>query len=228
MFAIIEQWFGGLSADTALAVNCAINTLMGGVAGLYIRELYRRFGSEFSNRESFGNLFPILTSITILIIFVVKSSLALSLGLIGALSIVRFRTAIKNPEELIYLFFCIGVGVALGAELRLLTLLALGIISMFIVGRSFWSDASSTQNLVLTLSGDAKRFFSDSEPDVLDILEKQAGVLKVQRFDLEDGQVQFRATVVLADPAETKSVMSELAATLPGFRVSYVNLEHML
>ncbi len=228
MFAGIEQWFGGLSADTALALTCAMNTLMGVVAGLYIRGLFRRFGSEFSNRENFGNLFPILTSITVVIIFVVKSSLALSLGLIGALSIVRFRTAIKNPEELIYLFFCIGVGVALGAELRLLTLLSLGIISFFIAGRSLWADAASTHNLVLTLSGDAERFFSDSEPDVLGILETKARVLDVQRFDLDDGQVQFRATVSLVDPSETKSVMSELAASLPGFRVSYVNLDHVL
>ena len=53
----------------------------------------------------------------------------------------------------------------------------------------------------------------------------KARVLDVQRFDLDDGQVQFRATVSLVDPSETKSVMSELAASLPGFRVSYVNLD---
>jgi len=228
MFGGIEQWIGGLSADTALAINCAVNTLIGGVAGLYIRELYKRFGSEFSNRENFGNLFPLLTSITVVIIFVVKSSLALSLGLIGALSIVRFRTAIKNPEELIYLFFCIGAGVALGAELRLLTLLALVIISLFIVGRALTAGVASTHNLVLTLSGDAKEFFSVSTPDVVEILEKQARGVSVERFDLEDGQVQFRANVSLTDPSETKSLMSELSTSLPGFRVSYVNLDHLL
>ena len=54
--------------------------------------------------------------IVTLIITVVKSSLALSLGLVGALSIVRFRTAIKNPEELIFLFLCIAIGVGLGAN----------------------------------------------------------------------------------------------------------------
>ena len=41
MFGGIEDWIGGLSADTALALNCAVNTLVGGVAGLFIRELYR-------------------------------------------------------------------------------------------------------------------------------------------------------------------------------------------
>ena len=162
-----------------------------------------------------------------MIIFVVKSSLALSLGLIGALSIVRFRTAIKNPEELIYLFFCIGIGVALGAELRLLTLLALVIISFFIVGRSMWADARSRHNLVLTLSGDAHDFFNDSEADAVAILEKKGREVSVQRFDLEDGQVQFRVTVSLKDPREAKSLMSELSSSLPGFSVSYVNLDHV-
>ena len=53
---------------------------------------------------------------TMLIITVVKSSLALSLGLVGALSIVRFRAAIKEPEELAYLFLTIAIGLALGRE----------------------------------------------------------------------------------------------------------------
>lgn len=50
----------------------------------------------------------------------VESSLALSLGLVGALSIVRFRAAIKEPEEIVYLFFCIALGLALGAEYYML------------------------------------------------------------------------------------------------------------
>ena len=55
-------------------------------------------------------------------ITIVKSSLALSLGLVGALSIVRFRTAIKEPEELSYAFLSIAIGLGLGADQRLTTL----------------------------------------------------------------------------------------------------------
>ena len=110
----------------------------------------------------------------------------------------------------------------------MLTLLALAIISLFIVGRAKWADARSTHNLVLTLSGDAQDFFNESKPDVVGILEKQGRDVSVERFDLEDGHIQFRATVSLADPNETKSLMSELSTSLPGFRVSYVNLDHVL
>lgn len=60
-----------------------------------------------------------------LVIFVVKSSLALSLGLVGALSIVRFRTPIKGPEELVYLFLSIAIGLGFGAGFTNLTTLTI-------------------------------------------------------------------------------------------------------
>ena len=66
--------------------------------------LYVKFGNSFSDRKVLAKNFVIISLTTMVIITIVKSSLALSLGLVGALSIVRFRTAIKEPEELSYLF----------------------------------------------------------------------------------------------------------------------------
>ena len=63
-----------------------------------------------NNRETFSDVFVLLSAITCIIIIIVKYSLAISLGLVGALSIVRFRAAIKEPEELVYLFLIIGLG----------------------------------------------------------------------------------------------------------------------
>ena len=73
--------------------------LMGGLLARYIRFLYRRCNASVSDSDSVARIFPLLTMVTIGVIAVVKSSLALSLGLVGALSIVRFRAAIKDPEE---------------------------------------------------------------------------------------------------------------------------------
>jgi len=81
-----------------------------------VRYVYIKFSVQISEKTLFSINFIFLALIVTLIITVVKSSLALSLGLVGALSIVRFRTAIKNPEELIFLFLCIGIGVGLGAN----------------------------------------------------------------------------------------------------------------
>jgi uncharacterized membrane protein YhiD involved in acid resistance len=220
---------GILSPDAHVAVRCTLNMLLGGALAIYIRELYRRFGFSISNRDAFSSIFPILTMVTVAIIFVVKSSLALSLGLVGALSIVRFRAAIKSPEELVYLFLCIGVGIALGAEHRLLALMTVLVISAFIFGRHLLSRTSGRrQNLLLSVSGDAARFFEDGKENLVVTLQQLTGGLTIQRFDLEDGEVQFRANVLMKDPEATTRLMSELRARVPGLQVSYVNLESFL
>ena len=69
--------------------------------------VYTRFGQSISNRSQLSKVLVIVGLTTFIIISIVKSSLALSLGLVGALSIVRFRTAIKEPEELGYFFMAI-------------------------------------------------------------------------------------------------------------------------
>ncbi len=88
----------GLGPEPGVALQLLINIIIGGLMALFVRALYKRFSKTVSNRDAFSNLFPLLTVTVIIVIFVVKSSLALSLGLVGALSIVRFRAAIKEPE----------------------------------------------------------------------------------------------------------------------------------
>jgi hypothetical protein len=85
------------------------------VLSLLIQIFYIKFSSTLSNRMNFSKNFVLLGATTCIIIVIVKNSLALSLGLVGALSIVRFRAAIKEPEELVYLFLVISVGLGCGA-----------------------------------------------------------------------------------------------------------------
>lgn len=80
-----------------------------------VQIVYIKFSTTLSNKREFSKTFLILAATTTIIITIVKSSLALSLGLVGALSIVRFRAAIKEPEELIYLFLLIAIGLGCGA-----------------------------------------------------------------------------------------------------------------
>ena len=80
-----------------------------------IQFFYIKFSKSLSNKNDFSKNFVGLGLATAIVITIVKSSLALSLGLVGALSIVRFRAAIKEPEELIYLFLVIATGLGCGA-----------------------------------------------------------------------------------------------------------------
>ena len=79
-----------------------------------LREYYRRCAAPLANLSQIAELFPFLTGVTFIVIFIVKSSLALSLGLVGALSIVRFRTPIKDPEELVFIFASLALGLGGG------------------------------------------------------------------------------------------------------------------
>jgi hypothetical protein len=112
-----------------------LNILLAALLSYLAGQVYIRCGSSLSNRKSFaGNLY-IIAMVTCLVISIVKSSLALSLGLVGALSIVRFRTAIKEPEELAFLFIAIAIGLGMGASQQVTTAFAVLIISAMIVGR---------------------------------------------------------------------------------------------
>ena len=84
------------------------------------------------DRDDFSNLFPFITLTIVLVIYIVKSSIALSLGLVGALSIVRFRTPIKEPEELAYLFICIAAGLGYGANQTIPTTVAVLVILLLV------------------------------------------------------------------------------------------------
>ena len=114
-----------------------LNLFVGVILAVALRVHFRLFGSTLSNREEFAQVFPFVLLTTILIITVVKSSLALSLGLVGALSIVRFRTPIKEPEELAYLFIAIAMGLGLGANQTVPTVVAsvFILVAMAIIGR---------------------------------------------------------------------------------------------
>ena len=74
-------------------------------AGIFIRFLYKKFSTSYSSKDDYGNTILIITISVASLIAVVKSSLALSLGLVGALSVVRFRTAVKEPINLGFLLF---------------------------------------------------------------------------------------------------------------------------
>ena len=108
-----------------LSLFCAV------ILSFFVQLFYIKYSSTLSNRKEFSKIFVILAVTTCIVIMIVKSSLALSLGLVGALSIVRFRAAIKEPEELVYLFLIITIGLGCGANQLVIT--SVGIIFALIL-----------------------------------------------------------------------------------------------
>ena len=112
--------------------NFFIAILLSLILSYFIKLTYIKVGRALNDKDYFSETFIPLAIITTLVITVIKFSLALSLGLVGALSIVRFRAAIKEREELVYLFFVIAVGLANGANQFLLSIISTIIIISFL------------------------------------------------------------------------------------------------
>ena len=178
----------GVNPDEQIELlELAVNLIVGGFMAFAVRELYKRFGTTTFNREQFASMLPLFTLVTIMVVYVVNVSLALSLGLIGALTLVRFRTAIRSHEEMTYLFFCVGIGLALGAGQRLLAFVAILVAIPFILWRRRVTSRASGQCVSFDLAGDRNRFFDGHANAILEILNRTCPDLTVQRLDDEGG-----------------------------------------
>jgi uncharacterized membrane protein YhiD involved in acid resistance len=97
------------------ALDCILGMAFAFVLGLFIFYVYKKTFNGVMYSQSFGVSLMAMTLISTLVILAVTSNVVLSLGMVGALSIVRFRTAIKEPLDIAFLFWSIGVGIVLGA-----------------------------------------------------------------------------------------------------------------
>ncbi|MBL6931667.1 MAG: DUF4956 domain-containing protein [Rhodospirillales bacterium] len=202
----------------------AINLAVGTVLSLIIRWHFQKYGTSLSNRGEFSQIFPFIVLTTTLVIMIVKSSLALSLGLVGALSIVRFRTPIKEPEELAYLFLSIAVGLGLGANQTLITVgSALGIMIVMAIIKD--SKVSRTYNNVyLSISYEAPGL---SIADVNGVVEKHfySGNMRRAETDAVGSEVGYLVDV--DDMAVISALTDELREKMKDVRVSLIDQSHL-
>ena len=207
-----------------LGLGFALNLFLGGLLGLFVRGLYNRYGSVASDGEEFANMFPLFILATITVIVVVQLSLALSLGLIGALTIVRFRGPIKGPQELVYLMFCVSIGLALGAGQPMLAVVAASTVALFIVFGGAANRRAYERNLVVTVTGDAKHFFPRDAVSGLERLRK-IRPFTLQRLDQGGGGVEARGIVTIESAEDADNVLAELRKELSDLRVSSVDVD---
>ena len=156
----------------------------------FLKTVYIKYGSTLSNRESFGNIFILLSVITMIVITIVKSSLALSLGLVGALSIIRFRTAIKEPEELAYLFLSIALGLGFGANQQIPTFvgyISLVLVIIFLNYSKNNGNRNTSINLIIK-SNDSQKINIDS---TLKLLKSFCNGVDLRRSDESGAQIEI-------------------------------------
>ncbi len=188
------------------------------IMSFVVRTFYMQRSFSLTGKTHIGAVLPILSAVVFLVIIVVKSSLALSLGLVGALSIVRFRTPVKEPEELVYLFLAVGLGIGYGAGHILITSvissLILVVIYFFLSNRNIAN--TSEYNLVLKWDDPKVSFENLSQ-----IISGLVTSLKLVRLDRGGDSNSAILLVVPNADVVFDSVVSELLKVDEGIKVTF-------
>ncbi len=178
--------FSGLSFGTsmaALASACLI--------GLFIHLVYRKTFSAVMYSQPFATALVLLSLLTTLVILAVTSNVVLSLGMVGALSIVRFRTAIKDPLDLVYLFWSLSVGIILGAGMFALAYIGSALIGLALVLFTAERQASASYVVVLRVDGDATEIMAYG------IIKKRFGKVHLKSKTVTDAGTELLYEVVM-------------------------------
>ncbi len=197
-----------------------IQMILTSILCLGVGAIYVRYGHSASNRKTLSRSFVLIGLTTMIIITIVKSSLALSLGLVGALSIVRFRTAIKEPEELAYFFVVIAVGLGIGAGQVIVTVLGvLGVAAIIWMSHRTRSEELA-QNLVITLPASS----GGEVKSLTDLLQGHAEQLSLRRIDDRPELTEVIYAINFASPDQLFALRAKLAQDFPSATMSFLEL----
>ena len=209
-----------ITQEQQISINDFIlNALVIVVLSIILEFTYIKCARTISNRRQFAGVFLLIAFTTMLIISIVKSSLALSLGLVGALSIVRFRAAIKEPEELAYLFLAIALGLGLGANQTIIVLVAFVVAMVILWGRYLIKGRSRAQNLYLNISAEAGKVNLD---EITSAVKSTFGKYYLKRYDENNRSLEASFLIDSPDSSKLTQFKNKVAELGSKTNISFV------
>ncbi len=208
------------SADVGI-LGFVASLILATVLSLILAGIYSRYGTSLSNRRSFARNFVLISMTTMVIITIVKSSLALSLGLVGALSIVRFRAAIKEPEELAYLFLAIAIGLGCGANQWKVTLIGFVLITgtIFLTKISRKSAGKENLHIIITSNGENRL----SLAKINEIVKSHFTAVNLKRFDETSDTTEVSFLIEAEGFNQVEKVKNELQQVDDKVQVTFMD-----
>ena len=184
--------------------------------GLFIFLVYKKTFNGVMYSSSFGVTLIALTMITTVVILAVTSNVVLSLGMVGALSIVRFRTAIKEPLDIVFLFWSIAVGIVLAAGM--IPLAVIGSVIIGVILLVFVNKKSHVHPYILVLECDCQ----ESENKAKEFLSQHVTRSVVKSKTAQAGKVELNLEVRLKeDNTDFVAALSQLKGVRSAVLVSY-------
>ena len=184
-------------------LDMTLALLLAFALGLFIYFVYKKTFAGVMYSSSFGVTLIALTMITTLVILAVTSNVVLSLGMVGALSIVRFRTAIKEPLDIAFLFWSIAVGIVLAAGLIPLAVFGSAVIGVVLL--VFVNKKSHTNPYIVVLQCEDH----ESEVRAKDYLDQKTKRCVVKSKSAQKGLIELNLEIRLRD--DNTDFINELA-----------------
>ena len=189
--------------------------------GLFIFFVYKKTYTGVMYSSSFGVTLIALTMISTLVILAVTSNVVLSLGMVGALSIVRFRTAIKEPLDIAFLFWAIAAGIVLAAGM--IPLAVFGSVMIGVILLIFVNRKTVTSPYIMVITCDTR----EHEADILRYLESQTEKMCIKSKTVQKGSIELNLEVRLKnDNTEFVNTIADMPGVSHAVLVSY-NGEYM-
>ena len=208
--------------DSISPLNFIAYILLCAILLYLLSRVYEHYGQSISNRSQLAKVLMIVGLTTFIIISIVKSSLALSLGLVGALSIVRFRTAIKEPEELGYFFMAIAIGLGMGANQLLPTVIGFIILMGIVILQHKGSTYTVTQNLLINLECEPQQKTAVIKK-ISDIVNATANQLEVKRIKHQDTVVSINFMLKVDSLEDLNKINEQLIEFDSKIQVTFID-----
>ena len=177
-------------ASTGISVkSIVVCLLITALIATYIFIVYRYINRKAFYNKNFNISLPALAIITAAIILTIQSSIIISLGMVGALSIVRFRTAIKDPMDLVFLFWAISVGIITGAGYAIIAVVASVILTVIII---LLNNASIIKEPMILLINSS---VLSNEDDIMNVVKEYCALYKVKARNLSQDHLDMAIEV---------------------------------
>ena len=198
-----KSFLEGFTSMDITTAKIVATLFVAALLALYVFAIYRLVTRKVFYSKNFNISLAAMSIITAAIILAMQSNLVISLGMVGALSIVRFRTAIKDPMDLVFMFWSISIGIICGAGLYEVALVTSVAVTIFILVLDMIPVSKAPMMLVINSSQ------MDGEQQILDIVGKYTKSYKVKSRNLSKGRLDMVVELRVKDES---ALVSEMAA----------------
>ena len=198
-----KSFLEGFTSMDITTAKIVATLFVSALLALYVFAIYRLVTRKVFYSKNFNISLAAMSIITAAIILAMQSNLVISLGMVGALSIVRFRTAIKDPMDLVFMFWSISIGIICGAGLYEVALVTSVAVTDFILVLDMIPVSKAPMMLVINSSQ------MDGEQQILDIVGKYSKSYKVKSRNLSKGRLDMVVELRVKDES---ALVSEVAA----------------